>query len=224
MTSPSSPPTARAAFVRSGLSALVCLAGGVPLVFGLAFALSQLPGHIALLESPLLGLGLFVGVSAGGGWLWGRSLERLGGQARPSRLAWVVAIGFPAISIAAALALGRLEAYFLEDGGAGDTPVFVVFAVLFTLSSSSVVAVMGGLVGLAQRDGRLALQLAVRGGLAAGAGFLLADVVQHLLGRVVGGPNAAETATMLTVMAVGHAVAAFAGGGVIGWWLARPHA
>jgi hypothetical protein len=197
------------------------LATGVPLVFAAAFALSQLPGHMDLFESPLLGLGLFVAVSAGGGWLWGRTLERLVVQPRPGPLAWPAAVSFPVVSIAAALALGRLEVFLLEDGGAGDTPIYVVFAALFTLSSFAVVAAMGGVIGLALRDGRLALELALFGGLAGGAGFLLADVVQHLLGRVVGGPNAAETATMLTVMAIGHAVAAFLGGGVIGWRLAR---
>ena len=211
-------PTGRAAFWRSGLTAALYLAGGVPLVFGLAFLASQLPGHIDLFESPLLGFGLFIGVAAGGGWLWGRALERLAGQ---GPLAWPVALSFPGLSILAALALGRLEVFLLEEGGAGDTPIYIVFAALFTLSSFFVVAAAGAVIGLALRDGRLALQLALFGGLAGGAGFLLADVVQHLLGRVVGGPNAAATATMLTVMAVGHAAAAFLGGGVIGWRLAR---
>jgi hypothetical protein len=221
MTSISTPLTPRAIFVRSGLTALLYLSGGVPLVFALAFALSQLPGHMDLFESPLLGLGLFIAVSAGGGWLWGRRLERLIGQLRSGPLAWAVAISFPVISMAAAMALGRLEVFLLEEGGAGDTPIYVVFAVLFTLSSFFVVAAMGSVIGLALQDRRLALELALSGGLAGGAGFLLADVVQHLLGRVVGGPNAAQTATMLTVMALGHAIAAFTGGGVIGGRLAR---
>lgn len=211
-------PTARAAFLRAGLTAALYLAGGVPLVFALAFALSRLPGHIDLFESPLVGLGLFVAVSAWGGWLWGRGLERLAGR---GPLAWPVALSFPVLSILAALALGRLEVLLLEEGGAGDTPIYIVFAALFTLSSFVVVAAAGAVIGLALRGGRLARDLALFGGLAGGLGFLAADVVQHLLGRVVGGPNAAATATMLTVMAVGHAAAAFAGGGVIGWRLAR---
>lgn len=222
MSTPAAPQThTRSIFIRSGLTAVLYLGGGVPLVFGVAFAFSRLPRHIDLFDSPIIGLGLFMGVLVGGGWLWGRTLERLAAQPHSGALAWSVALGFPTISIIAAMALGRLEQILVEEGGARDTPIYLVFAVLFTLSSLVVVGVVGGVIGLALRDGRLAGELALFGGLAGGAGFLLADVIQHVLGRVVGGPNAAATATMLTVMMVGHAVAAFMGGGVIGWRLAQ---
>jgi len=108
----------RAIFVRSGLTAMLYLAGGVPLVFAVAFALSRLPWHTDLFENPILGLGSFVIVSAGGGWLWGRTLERLTAQSRYGRLAWSVAVSFPIISIAAAMALGQLERFLVEDGEA----------------------------------------------------------------------------------------------------------
>jgi len=71
----------RAIFVRSGLTAMLCLAGGVPLVFAVAFALSRLPWHTDLFENPILGLGSFVIVSAGGGWLWAAHW----GGSRPNR-------------------------------------------------------------------------------------------------------------------------------------------
>ncbi|MBL8056022.1 MAG: hypothetical protein JNK29_04955 [Anaerolineales bacterium] len=212
---PASALTARAVFWRGGLTALLYLAGGLPLVFGVAFLLSRLPYHMDLFESPLLGMALFVGVTAGGGGLWGRSLARLTGRPEVKTLAWAAAGSFLALVFSAAFALGQLEVVLVEERGAGDMPIYLVFAALFTLSSGYVTGGVGAALGLALRDRALALDLAWRGGLAGAAAFLAADVLQHLLGRVVGGPNAAATATMLTVMAVGHAAAALAGGGVI---------
>jgi hypothetical protein len=43
------------------------------------------------------------------------------------------------------------------------------------------------------------------------------------LGWVVGGPGAAERTTMLTVLFVGDAAAAFAAGAVLGMTLAQRH-
>lgn len=207
--------TARAVFWRGGLTAMLYLTGGLPLVFGIAFLLSRLPYHMDLFESPLLGMALFVSVTAGGGWLWGRSLARLTGRPQSGALAWTAAGTFLVLVFSAAFALGQLEVFLIEDRGAGNLPIYLVFAVLFTLSSFYVTAGMGAALGLALRDRTLALDLAWRGGLAGAGAFLAADVIQHLLGRVVGGPNAAATATMLTVMMIGHAAAALAGGGVI---------
>lgn len=212
---PAAAPSARAAFWRGGLAAMLFLTGGLPLVFGLAFLLSRLPYHLDLFEAPLLGMALLVTVTAGGGWLWGRSLARLTGRPEHRRLAAAAAGTFLAAVFGAAFVLGRLEVFLIEERGAGDLPIYVVFAGLFTFSSALVVALMGAAVGLALREGALARELALFGGLAGGLGFLVADVIQHLLGRVVGGPNAAATATMLTVMMVGHAAAGLAGGGVI---------
>ena len=48
------------------------------------------------------------------------------------------------------------------------------------------------------------------GALAGAAAFLIANVIQDLLGRRVGGPNAAETATMITVMLISNICAALA--------------
>ena len=58
----------------------------------------------------------------------------------------------------------------------------------------------------------------------AGGAFLVADVVQDLLGRRVGGPNAGATSTMLSVMAIGDLAAAIAGSAVIGALLTRHEA
>lgn len=209
------PLTARAAFWRGGLTAMLYLTGGLPLVFGLAFLLSRLPYHIDLFESPVLGMALFVSVTAGGGWLWGRSLAHLTGRPEVNALAWTTAGTFLAVVFSAAFALGQLEVMLIEEGGAAGAPVYLIFAALFTLSSFYVTAGVGAALGLALRDRALALDLAWRGGSAGAAAFLAADVIQHLLGRVVGGPNAEATFTMLSVMLIGHAAAALAGGGVI---------
>jgi hypothetical protein len=69
---------------------------------------------------------------------------------------------------------------------------------------------MSAAIGLAVGGGRLAGRLAWRGALAGATAFLIANVIQDLLGRRVGGPNAAQTATMITVMFISNTMAALA--------------
>src|SRR5919202_1374339 len=157
-----------------------------------------------------------------GGALWGRSLGRIAryGQRR-LMLAGALSFG-PAMGLAVFF-LATLEGALVERHGS-DMPVHVLFAVLFVGATFFVAAAVGFACGFAVGSWQLALQLALGGGLAAGGTFLVADVVQDLLGRRVGGTGAEETLTMLSVMAIGDLAAAIAGSAVIGVLLTRHRA
>jgi len=58
-------------------------------------------------------------------------------------------------------------------------------------------------------------------GLIATLTFLVVNLLMESLGWVIGAPNAAERATMVTVLALGNITAAITGGAVMGWKLAR---
>jgi hypothetical protein len=209
---------------RSGLAGLI-LQAAIILPFIVLIALSaSLPSHLArrmedagpLIPVALLGISCIVG-----GALWARRLARIVGVSEPKRLGWAGAIVYAPSLIAAVFLLNEGEKYFVEGPGQALMPVHVAFAILFTLAAAIVTALLGGALGIARRSGRLAAKLALFGGATAGLTFLAADIVQHLLGRHVGGPNAAATATMLTVMLVGNILAAVAASAVIGALLKR---
>jgi hypothetical protein len=167
-----------------------------------------------------MALALGVGGLLLAGGLWGRSVAR--------RLGWSNTRGFMAatgaaycvIMIAAILQLGTLERVLVEQGRTRGVPLHVVFAILVTAATFVVTAVLGLVIGGLARSWRLALKLALGMGAASALTFLVADVVQDLLGRRVGGPHAAETFTMLSVAFIGNILAAFVGGGVMGLILA----
>jgi hypothetical protein len=75
-------------------------------------------------------------------------------------------------------------------------------------------------IGRGLHDSKLARSLFWRVGLAAGLTFLAVNLTLESLGWVVGGPGAAERATMVTVLALGDLSAALVGGAVMGLKLA----
>ena len=204
---------------RSGLAGLI-LQAAVIFPFVVLIALSaSLPSHLARrMENagPLIPVGLLAISCIVGGALWARRLARIVGMSEPARLGWAGAIVYAPSLIAAVFLLNEGEKYFVEGPGQALVPVHVAFAILFTLAAAIVTALLGGALGIAARNGRLAARLGLFGGATAGLTFLAADIVQHWLGRHVGGPNAAATATMLTVMLVGNILAAVAASAVIG--------
>jgi len=114
------------------------------------------------------------------------------------RLTWAGALSFAPSLILAGIALGRLELIIVERGDGPDLPVHVVFTLLF-VPAAFFVAGMGGLaMGIALKDLKLAVRLALGAGLAAALGFLAVDLVMDALGYRVGAPGAAERATSAT--------------------------
>ncbi|WP_423223079.1 hypothetical protein [Candidatus Amarolinea aalborgensis] len=209
---------------RSGLAGLI-LQGAViaTFVFGMLLTAS-LPSHLARrLENsgPIVMMVLLAAFCALGGALWARTLARISGISERTRLAWAGALAYGPPLVLIVFLLTEGEKYFVEGPGQALMPVHVAFAILFTLAASVLTALLGAALGIARGDGRLAARLALNGGATAGSVFLAADVIQHLLGRHVGGPNAEATATMLTVMLVGNILASVAGSAVIGVLLRR---
>ena len=178
--------------------------------FAIAFALG-LTGLGKPLAAYIVAGIIVLGAAIGGGAQFGRVMARLAGAAEPRRLAWAGGLGYGPVTIAMGVLLGVLEPVAVRAAA----PLHVVFALMFAPAAGLVVAVVSVAFGIALRSGRLAAELALKAGAAAGLAFLAADLIQDLLGRRVGGPDAAATATMVTVTVVGCVAAAAAGGAVM---------
>jgi hypothetical protein len=106
------------------------------------------------------------------------------------------------MTVLAIIVLGRLEVEFVQRGGT-TLPIHVLFTLLFVPAAFICAFVIGAALGLALGDGRWAAGPAGHPWRAGrGVAFLTLNVLQDLLGRRVGGPNAAATATMITVTLV----------------------
>ena len=215
-------PQAMPISVRSALTTALYLFGGLLLGFGLAIAVSGLPGHL-LSESTrnVLGVVTIIAVLILAGAAWGRAMARLTGSSEGRRMAWAGGLSYGPGVLLAAFVLSLLEVVVVERRGGPDLPVHNVFTILF-VPAAFIVSSLGGLaIGLANRDGKLAARLTLGGGLAGAAAFLIIDLALDALGFRVGAPRAAERATMITVMMTGNLGTALAAGAVIGALLGK---
>jgi hypothetical protein len=123
--------------------------------------------------------------------------------------------------LVAGLVLTVLEQRFVEGGG-GSIPIHIVYGMLFVPATFFVASASAWILGVGLRrtvaERRL---LALRGGLAAAAAYLVVYLLMELAGWKVGAPNAGRRATMLVVTALGSLAAALGGGAAIGAVLAR---
>ena len=195
--------------VRCALYSALTLVGG--LLVGIAagtLIFDSLPGHMAELSRiGLSAIAALIGTFAGGGF-WGWLMGRQIGSHSASRLVW-----------AGAVTLSQLEVLLIERGLGPDWPIHIVFTVLFT-PSAAIIAGVGGLsLGLALRDGSLAVRLGLWNFLAGALTFLAVSRSMHALGWIVGAPGAADRFTMLTVMFSGNLGVALVAGGITGWLL-----
>ncbi len=167
--------------------------------------LSQLPSETSqAAQFPIFGLALFLF-----GGLWARALARHTGPGPRRRMMLAGAFSHITLVFLAGLVLGRAEEIFVS-AGVSPMPIHNLFTALFVPATALVCGGMSAAIGLAAGGARLAGRLAWRGAVAGAAAFLIANVIQDLLGRRVGGPNAAETATMITVMLLSNICAALA--------------
>jgi hypothetical protein len=205
--------------IQAGLVTVACLIGGLLLGIVLGeIVFNALPGHsiddpdpihIALAATMAL-----AGITAGGA-LWGQRMGLLAGSGEARRMAAAGALGFAPFALAAGLALNALEPFAVGTLSA-QFPIHRIFTLLFVPAAGLVAAAGGWAIGAGLRSQPLAWGLAWRAGLAAAVAFLLADLTMEALGWRVGGPNAAERLTMLSVMLVSNTGAALAGGAAIG--------
>jgi hypothetical protein len=213
---------------RSGLAGLILQLSIIAALLLQGLIQAGLPGHMARRIEDFgvyIGLGALLLCGSLGGALWAWLLARIVRLPERTRVAWAGAIVYGPFTVITILLLNEAELYFVEGAGRYLLSVHIAFAIVFTLAAAAMAALAGAAIGIALRDRRLALKLALSAGVIAGGVFLLADMVQDLLGRRVGGINAAATATMLTVMLVGNILASLAASAVIGAmlhrWLAR---
>lgn len=217
--------TARLAQPSSGVGRRSALAGlflPVSLILPFAIMIGAAavlgPAHNMQIEEPagaVLAFALIVPSLGAGGALWGRALSRITGVGRAGRMALAGAAGNLVMTFLAARALGLLEFEFVERGNT-TLPIHVLFTLLFVPATFVVAAVMSGAVLLAGGGGRSSIRAALLAGAAAALAFLALNVLQDVLGRRVGGPDAGATATMITVMLIGNLGSAAAGSAVVG--------
>ncbi len=191
------------------------------------FVFESLPGHSTLTPSALhislAALPAFAGF-LGGSAAWGVGMGRMAESTEARRMALAGMLGFAPITLTLGIGLSAVEPFVIEQVGA-VFPVHRIFTLMFVPSAFLIAGLSAWAVGLGLRDPALAGVLFWRVGGAAALAFLAVNVVMEALGWVVGGPNAAERSTMLTVMFLGNLGAALAGGAVLGGSLAAsaPH-
>ncbi len=206
---------ARPAAPRQTLAAAlagVWLPGAFVLTVATVMAVQRLLGPAMVIEETR---GALLLISIGVAWLglagafWLRRVARLAGLTVPRSAMLMTAVAHAVLTVAAVFVLGRLEGYFVEEGHA-TIPLHNLFTLLFVPAVLACAGLLCASAALALRVRPLTRRLALRGGLAAALTFLALNVLQDLLGRRVGGPNAKATATMITVALIGNLGAAMA--------------
>lgn len=198
--------------VKSGLVTLgfVCISVIGTLFFVIRFSMSLNPTLLVILA-----FGINTVVGAG----WVVAMMRLLGEVGRETV-WLGSLRWGASIIVAMLALGAVNqlAHYLYDWRYPYDPVVVgaMFAVSFSIAVGLVsLANVRGLLGHLGRQEEKQ-QVGERAGLAAGVVFALAVLVLHLWGWKVGAPPGVAF-KMSKVVAIAGALAAFAGGYVLGW-------
>jgi hypothetical protein len=170
------------------------------------------PTHVAIAALPAL-----FGFLAGGA-AWGYAMGRLAGSTEIRRMAVAGLLGFGPITIFLAVGLSVAEPPLVASFGA-STGIHRIFTLLFVPSAFLIAGISAWAIGRGLRDSKLAWSLFWQVGLTAGITFLVVNRTMESLDWVVGGPGAAERATMVTVLALGDIFAALTGGAVLGWRL-----
>jgi hypothetical protein len=186
---------------RSAISGLILTLGSLAtgvVAMRLGQAVGQLVGdavgRIVGAVLILLGLGMV-------GALWVRVLTRVAKVPHTRRLLIATAVVNALGTIALVMVLGALEEDLVENGHT-TLAVHNLYTLLFVSAALISGAVMGTIVGLCVGGAQMALRLMWRGAFASAIAYLILNVLQDVLGRRVGGPNAGETATMITVTLV----------------------
>jgi hypothetical protein len=199
------------------LGTAITLLGTVALAYVIGhFVTIALHDHVRLHEPLQIGLSATAGLVAiaSGGALWGIWMGQLAGYPVRRRMAWAGALGFAPITVLLAILLLLLELSGLEQF---NLPLHRLFTLLF-VPTVFLIASTGGLaIGLGLNNVRLGWRMAMSAGLTGALTFLAVNLILDALGWRVGGPNAEERMTMLTVMFSGDLAAALTAGAVVGW-------
>lgn len=205
--------------IQSALLTAFTLFGGLLLGTAVGFwVFEALPGHSIVspdaVHISLAALPAFVGF-IGGSAAWGVGLGRMAGSAETRRMALAGMLGFAPITLVLGIGLSAVEPFVIEQIGALFS-IPRIFTLMFVPSAFLIAGVSAWAVGRGLRSQPLAQSLLWRVGGAAALAFLVINLGMEFSGWVVGGPNAAERYTMLTVMFLGNLGAALVGGAVLG--------
>lgn len=205
--------------LQGAVATVLTLFGGLLLGTAVGFwVFESLPGHSVIspsaLHISLAALPAFIGF-LGGSAVWGVWMGRIAGSVEPRRMAMAGMLGFAPITLVLGIGLSAVEPFVIEQIGA-LFPVHRIFTLMFVPSAFLIAGMSAWAVGRGLRCQPLAHSLLWRVGGAAAIAFLIVNLVMEFSGWVVGGPNAAERYTMLTVMFLGNVGAALAGGAVLG--------
>lgn len=205
--------------IQSAFLTVLTLFGGLLLGTAIGFwVFESLPGHSTLspnaLHIALAALPAFLGF-LGGSAVWGVWMGRMAGSGETRRMAVAGMLGFAPITLVLGIGLSAVEPFVIEQIGA-LFPIHRTFTLMFVPSAFLIAGVSAWAIGRGLRSPALAQNLLWRVGGAAAMAFLVINLVMEFSGWVVGGPNAAERYTMLTVMFLGNLGAALAGGAVLG--------
>ncbi len=170
-------------------------------------------GHAAIAAIPAL-----AGFLAGGA-AWGVQMGKLAGNTETRRLSMAGMLGFAPVTILLAAGLGLAEPVIVGYLGARGQPIHRVFTLLFVPSAFIIAGVSAWAMGRGLDRPKLGRSLFWQVGLTAALTFLVVNLTMESLGWVIGAPNAAARATMLTVLALGNITAAVTAGAVMGWKL-----
>jgi hypothetical protein len=211
-------PAARihAAILSAALTVLA-LVGGLMASFMVGSVTSQaLQGRVSSSLTYTLAALVSSASMVGAGALWGVGMARLARVPAARRAAWASSLGFVPITALLAVGLAAAEPIVFR----ANLPVHRLFTMLFVPSAGLIAGTSSLALGWALGWGRAAPALALRVGFTAALAFLVVDFGMEALGWQVGGPGAAERATMLTVLFAGNLGAALAGGAMLGMTLA----
>jgi hypothetical protein len=209
----------RAATLGAALTVLV-LAGGLIASFLISSATFQaLSGRVPDSLTFTLAMLVFSASTLFSSALWGVGMAHLAQVPASRRVAWAGILGFVPITLLLIFGLQAAEPIVFRT----NLPLHRLFTVLFVPSAGLIASTSSLVLGWALGWGRAAPGLALRVGLTAALAFLAVNLGMEALGWQVGGPGAAERATMLTVLFVSNLGAALAGGAMLGMTLAQRH-
>jgi hypothetical protein len=209
----------RAATLGAALTVLV-LAGGLIASFLISSAtLQALSGRVPGSLTFTLAVLVFSASTLFSSALWGVGMAHLVQVPASRRVALAGILGFVPITLLLIFGLQAAEPIVFRT----NLPLHRLFTVLFVPSAGLIAGTSSLALGWALGWGRTAPALALRVGLTAALAFLAVNLGMEALGWQVGGPGAAERATMLTVLFVSNLGAALAGGAMLGMTLAQRH-
>ena len=209
----------------SGLATMACLVGPILVILGIALAVEKVAEPLG--ENPQwLGIIIFpiwMIVSS----LWGRTMARLAGTGRESRMQAIGALTFvPAIFLDVGLIIGLFKLFPAWHRSIDLLPTYKQYPWFFVPSAFIVAAMSAFLLSVVAANWRVALRNALVTGLVSAAVFWLVVIIMDAIGYRVGAIRPGlqpALPPMPFVTLTGTAFGSLVGGGLLGVLLSLNH-